>query len=252
MSGRRTVLTGGVIAATVGLWVLAAQSGPAGSQRAMWGSITDYADAVAIDSPFREERNKFWDGRSGEGPLTDQSKVKGMTYAPTHPHTASLEELSGSTTVVVGVINSSKSYFSHDRTTIYSEMTATVSQVLRDRSGVGLAANSQIAVERAGGAIRLGRGRLLSRGCPDESIPHGFGKYLLVLGYSGPASSMFPILGAYALVGDQVFMLDSVEPTQIAGRRASSAVRIGYFLTQYGLPTSDFLEVVEKVLQTAK
>jgi hypothetical protein len=250
LTEQRALLTGCLAIAVLSIGALVAQDGSATQARqAVWGSLTEYADAVAIDSPFREARDRFWDGKSGEPPLSDRSTPEGFIYPATHRHAAALEELRGSTAVVIGVVTSARSYLSQDKTTIYSEMTVAIGQVLRDRSGLALAAGSQIAVERAGGVIRQASGKLSIRGCRDESMPRRHGRYLFVLGYSGAASSMFPILGVYGLVNDRVYLLDSVEPTQIAGRRDSVALHMGYFLTEYALPTADFLDIVERMLR---
>ena len=246
----RGPLVVGVGYAMLGSVLLAAQAGTAVERpQARWGTITAYADAVAIDSPFRVARARFWDGKSGEPQLSDDSKPEAFPYSATHKHATALEELRGSSVVVVGAVARARSYLSHDGTTIYSEMAVTVSQVLRNKSGVGIAAGSQIAVERAGGVVRQPSGKLLMRGCRDESMPHRSGRYLLVLDYSGALSSMFPIRGAYLLAGDDVYMLDSVEPTQMPGRGGDSSLHMAYFLTRYGLPTADFVEVVQKTLE---
>jgi len=249
MAERPRLVTVGAIVAILRTGVFAAQAGAlAPPRQAMWGSVTEYADAVAIDSPFREARNRFWDGRSGEPPLSGQSKPRGLAYKRTRGHVSVLEELHGSTAVAVAEVESVRSYLSHDRTTIYTEMTVTLGQVMRDGSGLALTSGSRITAARAGGAIRVAPGRLLILGCLQESMPRRHGRYLLVLGYSGAASSMFPVLGAYELSGEHVYMLDSVEPTASPSRWPNGPAHESFVLGEYGLPSADFLEVVERTL----
>ena len=250
MAERPRFVTACVIGVILRTGVLTAQAGPVAPPRlAVWGSVTEYAEAVAIDSPFRESRNRFWDGRSGERPLSEQSKPRGLAYNRTRGHESVLEELRGSTAVAVAEVDSVKSYLSHDETTIYSEMTVILDRVMWDRSGLALATGSHITAVRAGGAIRVAPGRLLIRGCLQESMPRRHGRYLLVLGYSGAANSMFPVLGAYELSGDHVYMLDSVEPTTSPARRPNGPAHQSFVLEEYGLPSVDFLEVVEETLR---
>ena len=234
-----------------GALIGAARAQDAASRLASWGAVSAYAEAAAVDTPLRALRDAFWDGKSGEAPLSDQSQPQGLKYAPVHKHAAVLEELPGSASVVVGTVRSARSYLSGDRTTIYTEMVVAVSQVLRDRSTAALAAGSSISVARAGGAIRIGSHKLLIRGCHEESMPRFGHQYLLALGYSR-AAAMFPIVGAYELDGDHVYMLDSVEPIESARHGSKPGTREQFFLTEYGLPTADFLEIVGKTLGRSK
>src|ERR1700685_949083 len=136
-----------------------------GVRRAMWGVETRYEEAAAIDGPLRESRSKFWNGKSGQPSLSDESTPSALDYAQTHKHAAAVEGLPKSAAVIVGSVKNARSYLSSDKTTIYTEMLITVKSVLWDRSGLSLANGSSISVTRAGGVVRLPSGKLLIRGC---------------------------------------------------------------------------------------
>ena len=147
---------------------------------AEWGTLTSYADAAVIDSPLRQARNQFWNGKASEGPLTDNSRPSLLNYPTTHPHITDLE-LQGSAAVVVGVIRAPRSYLSADKTTIYTEFTLRVQQILANNSGRAVDVASMITLARAGGVVRLPSGKILIRGCQEESMPHMTRRYVFVL-----------------------------------------------------------------------
>lgn len=218
-----------------------------GARRALWGHATPYAEAAAMDSPLRQARNALWDGKSGESSLLETSRFQRYEYRVTHSHASAMEGLNGSATIVIGNIANAQSYLSNDKTAIYSEMQLTVTSVLADKSGASVKAGSQISVVRQGGAVRLPSGRLLVRGCPDESLPRIGHQYLMFLQYSKPAQ-VFPMLNGFELADAHVYLLDTIEYTTVAPRNSRPGVSGQLMLAEYGLPPRDFVEVVTKLI----
>lgn len=229
------------------LAVAAPPEGGAGVRRALWGHLTPYADAVAIDSPLRQARNALWDGKSGEGRLVQATRLQKFEYPVTHSHASAMEGLNGSATIAVGVIADGRSYLSNDGTSIYSEMPFSVTSVLADKSGASVKPGSQISVVRQGGVVRLPSGRLLVRGCSDESLPRVDHRYLLFLRYF-KTQRVFPILNGFELAEMRVFMLDTIQRERAAPRGSKPGVWEQLTLAEYGLSENNFVEVVAKLI----
>ena len=217
------------------------------SRRAMRGVETSYEKAVAIDGPLRLARGTFWNGKSGGSPLSDRSTPGPLAYPATHKHDVPFDGLLGSTAVVVGRVKTEQSYLSSDKTTIYTEMEVTLESVLLNESELSLTEVSSISVGRAGGAVRLASGELLVHGCIEESMPRPGHSYLLALAYSRPGN-MYPLRTGFELSGDHVYMLDSVQRGAVSRPGSQSAMRELSTLAEYGLPTSDFLDIARKSL----
>lgn len=217
------------------------------SRRAMRGVETSYDKAVAIDGPLRVIRDTFWNGKSGGSPVSDRSTQGPLTYPITHKHDVPFDGLSGSTAVVIGRVRTEQSYLSSDKTTIYTEMAVTVKSILLNGSGLPLTEGSSISVSRAGGVVRLASGELLVHGCIEESMPRPGHSYLLALAYSKPGN-MFPLRTGFELSGDHVYMLDVVERSAVSRPQSNSVMREVLTLDEYGLPASDFLDIVRNSL----
>jgi hypothetical protein len=208
---------------------------------------TPYDEAAAADNPLRAARSKFWNGKSGEAALSEDSEPNAFDYPLTHKHAASVEGLREGAAVIVGNVREARSFLSGDKSVIYTEMQVTGKDVLQDRSGSSLAAGSVISVTRAGGVVRLPSGKVLTRGCVEESIPRQGRAYLLVLDYA-KAEDMFPVRTGFELSGDHVYMLDIVQRNSLPRLYGRPGVREVLTLAEYGLPSGDFIEIVQNAL----
>lgn len=215
--------------------------------RAVWGIETSYEEAVAIDSPLRVVRSRFWNHRSGEPALSESSLPTSLDYPETHKHAAAFDGLRGAGVVVLGSVRNASSYLSEDKTLIYTEMPVTVQNVLRNKPGLPLSTGAVISVARAGGVVRLPSGKLLIRGCVEESMPFPGRRYLFALDYS-KTGDMFSIRTGFEIRGEHVYMLDLVQRTGIPRASLHAGFRDIFMLAEYVLPARDFLEVVQKSL----
>jgi hypothetical protein len=148
----------------------------------------------------------------------------------------------------VGTIVHGQSYLSNDKTAIYTEMHVKIGKVLYNKSPHAISAGTDIDVTRMGGAVRMPTGRFLIRGCPQETMPHTGLQYLLVLQYTDQLDD-FPLMAAYELRGDRVYLLEEPQSTVQASvastnTQASRPAKRNFVLQEYGSPENSFLNNV--------
>lgn len=183
-----------------------APSVPGGT--AFWGARSKYADATANSSTIRTARNALFDGFSGEAPLSESSPPQLMTYPLSHSHGQLLPH-SLTQAIITGNVTHSASYLSNDRTAIYSEFQVSVGSVVYNNSTAQLATGTSVDVLRGGGVILMPSGKVLLRGCQQESLPGPRRSFLLLLAYS-PRASAFTLTTGFELSGSHVYALDSI------------------------------------------
>jgi hypothetical protein len=190
------------------LAVSQATSGSAGRPPALRGVSSPYSVATSLDGPLRAARNALFDGKSGESALSSSSPARRMTYQPSFVRLDAIP-VSGAAAVVTGHATRGTSYFSNDRTTIYSEFSVKIDQILFNASGKPLTGGSAIDLVRPGGVISMPGGGRLIRGCPQEAMPRRVPQYLFVLSYTHQAD-VFPIVAGFEMAGNSVYMLEEV------------------------------------------
>lgn len=114
--------------------------------------------------------------------------------------------------IVIGNVTDRKAHLSNDRTSVYSEFTIEIEQIIK-----GTVSQRTIAAQRFGGAVRLPSGKILRRGNMDERMPLNNRKYLFFL-KSHTESESFSIFTAYELRDGRAFPLDGVNPP-VDGRK---------------------------------
>jgi hypothetical protein len=141
--------------------------------------------------------------------LGDSSAERILDYAPVADHRETLP-FAAADAVVIGSVVGGKSYVSNDYTRIYSEYRVRLILVLRNKTARQVAVGTELNLVRAGGVVKLDSGKILIRGCANESQPRVGKQYAFFLRYSlGPDD--FPIIAGYELSDDGVFALDSVQ-----------------------------------------
>ena len=118
---------------------------------------------------------------------------------------------------VVADVGLGKAYLSQDQTTIYSEFTFKVTEVLANHSPKRVAVGTGLEVDRPGGAVRLPSGQFLIRGSRNESMPRQLHRYALLLRYVA-AGDAWMLVSGYELNGDHVYILESVSEVPIVSK----------------------------------
>lgn len=115
-----------------------------------------------------------------------------------------------SAAVVVGEVTQARAFLSDDKTSVYSEFTVRVGDVLKNNSAAALAPGDSVAVVRAGGAVRFPSGKVIRRGSGGRPLPRVGRRYVFFLRYDTEGED-FPVITAYELRGGRVIPLDGLD-----------------------------------------
>lgn len=197
-----------------------------------------------IEQPFREKRNKRYDL---EGDKFDKSKLvfredslAEIYDLPTNDVKINALPVYQSDAIIIGTVTDRKAFLSKDKTTVYSEFTVEVEQVLKGQTNVLLSSQDTIAIQRRGGAVKLPSGKILRRGTTTESMPLSDKKYLFFLRYFSDGES-FGMITGYEFRNGKVFPLD--------GRNLPEGKRKNEQFTAYeGVNQDEFLRLIRNEL----
>ena len=111
-----------------------------------------------------------------------------------------------STTVITGTVSEARAHLSDNKTSVYSEVTVKVDEVLNDTVGIP----QTIVAERDGGRVRLRSGAIFRYIIDGLGIPKAGHRYLLFLKQLDDGD--FSIVTGYELLNSRVQPLDDVMP----------------------------------------
>lgn len=110
--------------------------------------------------------------------------------------------------MVLGHVRSSNAYLSTDKTSVYSEFTVVIDEVLKNDIPEQLKPGSSIVVERDGGRVRFPSGSMTVMYTQGQGMPRQGRQYVLFL-TRRDSESTFQILTGYELKAGRVELLDS-------------------------------------------
>lgn len=117
--------------------------------------------------------------------------------------------VSTSDVVVVGEVTKASAYLSEDKTSVFSEFTTNVKEVLTSNGSHQVRAGSSLAVLRPGGGVRFPSGRVRLYNVEGRTYPRAGRSYVLFLKYDAIDQSFYVVTG-YELRDGKVFPLDGV------------------------------------------
>jgi hypothetical protein len=123
---------------------------------------------------------------------------------------------SKSDAIVTGTVKEVNAYISTDRTTVYSEITLNIEEVLKRDPRYSLVSGLTLSAERPGGAVRFPSGKILRRGDLGRNIPEAGRRYLLFLRYNEDGED-FSIVTGYQLLDNRVLPLDGTADLEGGG-----------------------------------
>lgn len=141
--------------------------------------------------------------------LTERSKSS-WGGPPSHAPVEPALPVSQSAAVVVGEVTDAQAFLSEDKTTVYSEFTISVEEVLKNNSAATITAGASITTLRNGGALRFPSGKVIQRGSGGKPFPVIHRKYVFFLTYESDGED-YLIITAYELRGGIVFPLDGFD-----------------------------------------
>jgi hypothetical protein len=124
-----------------------------------------------------------------------------LTHQPSEPALPITSDV-----IAIGTIRSAQAYLSSDRTSVYSEVTLDVEELLKGNQQFGPTPGT-LTADRAGGAVRFGSGKILRRGFLGKNIPVEGRRYLLFL-KTNPGDESLTIVTGYELREHLVVPLD--------------------------------------------
>ncbi len=140
----------------------------------------------ASDAMSARRSTHFNDSTATSVRLDSESSLSGLSGVGHSVYRVKLEPIpvKQSTTIVVGAISGYHSYFSQDRTSIFTEISFSSQQVLKDTTRSVIPNKPALIVER-GGAIRLADGRVSKDPVPSGEVDLQInGRYILFLRYN--------------------------------------------------------------------
>jgi hypothetical protein len=107
--------------------------------------------------------------------------------------------------IAIGTVEKAQAFLSTDRTSVYSEITFIIEQVVKGNER--LAPGVRVTAERDSGAVRFASGKILYRGAWGRNVPIAGHKYLVFLNRI-EGDDTFSIVTGYDLANNDVLPLD--------------------------------------------
>lgn len=143
-----------------------------------------------------------------------------------------------SDTIIIGTVTDRQAYLSNDESSIYSEFTVQVDEVLKNISSQEMSVGSDVALERWGGGVRFSSGKVVRRAKSRERMPLADHQYVFYLRSQDDVQS-FHIITGYELRGGRVYPLDGVQ---------GPGTRLPQFAAREGVEAAAFLNEVRSNL----
>lgn len=153
----------------------------------------------------RQNKNRFYNYTRGAD-LETQEEGEIFGRISEAPPSFSLP-ISESDLIIVGKVVKSQPFFSETKTSIYSEFSIQIEEIIKNHTGFVLAANKVVVADREGGAIILPNGRILQyvvsgiETLPEQNLRYVFflkndeniGNYKILTGYELNANGIIPL-----------------------------------------------------------
>ena len=184
--------------------------------------IVDYDAPEPSDPEKRSKRrakSKTYNDPHGRK-INPSKAVTGASRSEWEFGLASALPVAQSNAVIIGKVINAQAYLSEDKTSVYSEFTVQVEDVLKNDNNEPITAGDSIVTERQGGRVRLPSGSISNFYITGQNTPQIGHRYVLFLGYNpydasnrsltSPRDMSRHILTGYELRAGQVFLLDGM------------------------------------------
>ncbi|MFN0277736.1 MAG: hypothetical protein ACKVRN_03945 [Pyrinomonadaceae bacterium] len=182
--------------------------------------IANYESVESLEASELEKRKRTSKRYDNEGwvvkfPHHDTGKI-GRVKEEEPPPIIPVEE---SDLIVSGKAVSVKSYLSNDKSSVYSEFTIKINQILKNSVTAELKAEDKIIIDRAGGVVRYPNGQEVLYLDSDDGLPEAGREYVLFL-QADKESENYKVVTLYEVQENRTLPLDS-------GRNVDDIKRMG-------------------------
>jgi hypothetical protein len=222
-------------------------------------ALPDQFPVTGIDAPESGDaaKAKLRHARSSKYDLRDKSLTQQdasrfaikeadppvlLELIPSHAPALQAIPAGQSDTIIVGEVISAEAHLSNDKTSVYSEFTVRVDEVIKNKSPMALFPSALISTERRGGRVRFPSGKTVLRGVYGRHMPQPQRRYVFFLEYQAEGES-FPIITAYEIRNHQIFPLDGTTGT------ASTSNPFTAYLTYKAVAETGFINEVKCAAQ---
>src|SRR2546430_5277480 len=112
--------------------------------------------------------------------------------------------------VVIGEVVSAQAFLSEDQTTVMSEFSVQISDLLKENLIAPFSVGDSLDVIRAGGGVRFPSGKIIRTGQHGKPLPKLGRRYLFFLKYNNDTGRDYTVVTAYELTADRVLPLDGL------------------------------------------
>jgi len=182
--------------------------------------IADYDGIESGEASELKRRKRISKRYDKEGWVTkyphhDTVKI-GRVKENVPPPTVPTEE---SDLIISGKVIGVKAFMSSDKSSVYSEFTIKINEILKNSGVAGLKAGDSITIDRAGGVVRYLNGQEVLYLDSDDGLPEAGREYALFL-EADKKSGNYKVVTLYELQQNQTIPLDS-------GRNVDDIKRMG-------------------------
>ena len=128
------------------------------------------------------------------------------SHAPIEPALPAAQ----SDAVIIGEVVSAQAFLSEDQTTVMSEFSVQISDLLKENLIAPFSVGDSLDVIRAGGGVRFPSGKIIRTGQHGKPLPKLGRRYLFFLKYNNDTGRDYTVVTAYELTADRVLPLDGL------------------------------------------
>lgn len=206
--------------------------------------VVDFNAPETADAKERAKRLKRGSKYDSDNPIkeTDSNQPDLMELPLSHAPEEPAFPAPQSDLVLIGTITNSQAFLSANKSSVYSEFSLRIENILKSAAGRNLASGDTITVERVGGGVRFSSGLIQKRGVFGLGLPQNKGRYALFLKKNSNDDD-FSIITGYRLENGKVLPLDGATDF-------NAPVYKNYALYK-NIDESEFLKQLNEALNTS-
>lgn len=148
-------------------------------------------------------------GTAHDKPIEEMPNITNITESESWIERLPALPIEKSDAVVIGTVTKAEAHLSTERTTVYSEYTIAVDEVLSDKTDLGLVSNTTLTAAREGGGVQFASGHVQTYRMSGQGFLRASRRYVLFVKQNGETQELLLLTG-YQLRKSQVIPVDQV------------------------------------------